>query len=87
MKGEELSDNTKLHIKVGVLVKEMQTTNNNLERIYKTVYGDGNGEKGLVIGMDRLKQAHKQSKWLTGLIAVPVVGALVNYLIEFFKTH
>lgn len=57
------------------------------DRLYKTIYGDGNGEKGIVIQIDRLKQAHNQSKWVTRMIAVPVVGTVVIYMIEFFKTH
>lgn len=87
MKGENLSDSTKLHIKVGVLVNEMKTTNSNLERIYKTVYGDGNGETGHVVMLDRLRQSANQSKWITRAIALPVIGTVIIYIIEFFKAH
>jgi len=76
--GDELSDNVKLHLKVGALVSEMKTTNQNLERIYQTVYGDGNGEKGLVIKTDRLAQAHSNNKRITLIAITSAIGLIVK---------
>ena len=76
-----LTDNTKTHIQLAILNKSIQESNKTQERLIRTVYGDGNGEKGLVVRTDRIEQ---KTKWIQAVIATPIVGFAIKFLMDIF---
>lgn len=79
MSEEGLSDNVKLHTKIARLCSVVEEQNRLHDRLMKTVYGDGNGETGLVISVDRLKQSHNRNKWTVRTVLAGILGWLVTY--------
>lgn len=47
------------------------------EEVRRTIFGDGNGHKGLVVKIDRLEQDSTRARWLWRA----VVGALVPLIV------
>lgn len=80
----KLSDDTKVWIKLERLTNAIESHAENQNRLYKTVYGDTNGEKGLIIKVDRLQQKAKNNKWLMRSISVPVLGWIITKIYIFF---
>lgn len=50
--------------------------------IRRTVYGDGNGYRGLLVRIDRMEQAEKGRTWRERLMIVTIVGLLVEAFLK-----
>lgn len=77
-----LSDNTKMHIKFERLCIAVENSTKEQEKIAKTVYGDGNGSKGLLIKVDRLIQSQKFITWIGSLVGVTTIGFILKAIWE-----
>lgn len=83
---EKLSDNVKMHLKVGRLCSAVEENNRNQERMFKTIYGDGNGEKGHVIRIDRLEQRAKRTdRFSWAAFGAAIVAAVKAFWQQIFN--
>jgi len=76
-----------IHKELVKLNTNQKHANEHLDRLSKTVYGDGNGNKGLVLKTDRVERTlsgYTKVVWasITGL-----GGLFTKALFEIFKSH
>lgn len=74
-----------LNQNIGKILALMEEHNKTTQRMITTIYGDGNGQKGLVIKVDRLNVKQKQRDWVIGVISIPIIGKALQFLLE--KLH
>ena len=77
-----MSDNVKLHLKVERLCNALGAQTKNQDRIFKTVYGDGNGGKGLVIKVDRLSQSYKNNKRFSAAAIGTAIATAISLVVK-----
>ena len=71
---------TDLMVRMERLTASIEENNRNQERVFKTVYGDGNGSEGLVTIVDRLDQSHKRNKWAIRTALAATWSAILAYV-------
>lgn len=64
--------------RIRVILERME---NCLEGQKRWIEGNG-GYYGAKVRLDRLEQNHKYSKWLIGIMSIPIIGGLVKYLLN-----
>jgi hypothetical protein len=52
-------------------------------RLENTMYGDGNGQRGMVVRMDRLEQESERRVWRDRAIIVAVLSLLARTIVGF----
>jgi hypothetical protein len=66
--------------KVGV---HQQEAAGHYQRLERTMYGDGNGYKGMVVRMDRLEQESERRVWRDRAVVAAVLGLLSKTILGF----
>lgn len=79
-----LSESTKLYVKLERLTVALEERNKHIDRLFETVYG-GNDGNGLVTKVDRIEQSNERSKWMQRAISIPVIGLIIQWLINHIK--
>ncbi len=60
------------------LDEEKATAQQDRSRLYRVIFGDGNGNKGMVVRLDRLEGAHERARWTIRAIGGAVTSLLVG---------
>ena len=75
-----LSDDTKIWMKLERLTAVIEENNRNQDRIFKTVYGDGNGQSGLVSQVQTIRENHNRNKWTVRTLIAATWTAFLSYI-------